>query len=128
MLFVFILTFFVSYGSVLAEESKKKLYVHEVCKCYFPSTSGQFQYLKVDRSYYTLLYQLPIMTYVMHVTSPAGYTYRIASVVASTKLSSVGWRGPVYQILKWNGPWYPSDVIYSLDIETLTKIYLKMIE
>ena len=54
-----------------------------------------------------------------------GQKYRILSLVFSTEVSSVGKDGPVIEILKWKGPYWPGEVIYQLAGDQIHSTYLK---
>lgn len=54
--------------------------------------------------------------------------YRILSLVGSTETSSVGKGGPVFEIVKWNGPYWPSKVIYQLTADQVYFAYLGLDE
>tara|TARA_B100000315_G_scaffold156281_1_gene144822 strand:- start:959 stop:1135 length:177 start_codon:yes stop_codon:yes gene_type:complete len=45
--------------------------------------------------------------------------YRIIALVDSTESSSMGKEGPIIEIVKWNGSYWPGKVIYQLAIEQI---------
>ncbi len=55
-----------------------------------------------------------------------GKQYRILSLVASTETNSVGKGGPVFEIVKWNGPYWPGKVIYQLTTDRIYFAYLSL--
>jgi hypothetical protein len=55
-----------------------------------------------------------------------GDKYRILAPVDSTKTSSVGKVGAVFEIVKWKGPYWPGKVIYQLSPEQIYSEYLRL--
>jgi|TARA_B100000959_G_scaffold269886_1_gene316120 hypothetical protein len=108
-------------SSVVASEKPQRVF--EVCGCRFPAEVGAFKNLEVISSRYTLLKYLPLnATMVSEIFAEKnGETYRIISLVDSTETNSVGKVGPIIEILKWNGSYWPAQVIYQLNYD---QVYL----
>lgn len=117
------------YPSFVTAVSKTQR-VHEVCECRFPAEIGAFKYLKVVRIRYTLFkYLTRDSAMVREVFAERnGDQYRILSLVDSTETSTVGKEGPIIEIVKWNGPYWPGKIIYQLALDQIRVAYLKMIE
>ncbi len=104
--------------------------VLEVCECLFPAEIGAFKYLKVVRVRYTLFKYIPRNSAMVReiFAERKGSQYRILSLVDSTETSTVGKQGPIIEIVKWNGPYWPGKIIYQLALDQIRVAYLKMVE
>ncbi len=95
--------------------------VFEICSCKFPAEVGAFKYLEAIKARYTLLTPDPESSSMVQeiFAKRKGKLYRILTLVASTETSSVGKNGPVIEIVKWNGPYWPGTIIYQLSPEQI---------
>lgn len=114
--FVLLVTALTLFYPSLVITSEKTQRVFQVCGCRFPAEVGAFKNLDVISARYTLLKYLPSSAAMVReiFAEKNGETYRIVSLVDSTETSSVGKVGPIVEILKWNGPYWPAQVIYQL--------------
>lgn len=119
MLFTVLVLFHTSL--VYAEQAKPQR-VFQVCECQFPAEVGAYQHIKVVSFRHTILKITSTdVSMVREIFGERnGQTYRFVSLVDSTETKTVGKIGPVIEILKWNGPYWPSEVIYQLPID---KVY-----
>jgi len=115
--FVLLITALTLFYPSLVVTSEKPQRVYEVCGCRFPAEVGAFKNLEVISARYTLLHYLPSnAAMVLEIFAEKnGETYRIVSLVASTETNSVGKVGPIVEILKWNGDYWPAQIIYQLN-------------
>ncbi len=103
--------------------------VLQVCKCYFSSEMISFEKPKVTNVRYVIfnhIKSMPMMVREIFAEDQRG-EYRIISLVRSTEKKTVGKVGPVLEILKWNGPYWPGNVLYQLSFREIQDAYTKMI-
>ena len=104
--------------------------VFEVCECRFPAEVGAYKNLKVTGVRYTLFKYLRSDSVMVRevFAERKGTQYRILALVDSTETSTVGKEGPIIEIVKWNGPYWPGKVIYQLAIDQIYLAHLKLNE
>ncbi len=117
--FVLLITALTLFYPSLVVTSEKPQRVFQVCRCRFPAEVGAFKNLEVISARYTLLNYLPSTVAMVReiFAERNGETYRIVSLVDSTETNTVGKVGPIVEILKWNGPYWPAQVIYQLNYD-----------
>jgi len=101
--------------------------VFEVSGSQFPAEFVAFKNLKVVETRYTLFWYIPTKVAMVReiFADRNGEQYRILSLVYSTETSSVGKDGPVFEIVKWNGPYWPGKVIYQLTPNQIHRLVSK---
>ena len=103
--------------------------VLQVCRCHFPSEMISFEKSKVTSLRYVVfshIKAMPMMVREIFSEDQRG-KYRIISLMSSTEKKTLGKVGPVLEILKWNGPYWPGEVLYQLSLRGLRDAYTKMI-
>jgi hypothetical protein len=102
--------------------------VFEVSDSQFPAEIGAYKYLKVIQVRYALFNQIPSSLFMVQeiFAERKGEKYRILAPVDSTKTSSVGKVGAVFEIVKWKGAYWPGEVIYQLSLEQIYSEYLRL--
>ncbi len=120
LLLIIIVLGFLNPYPVSAQSKSERVF--EICGCLFPAEIGAYKHLKATKVRYTLFRQIPWTPLMIReiIAERRGEKYRIISLVISTESSSVGNNGPIIEIVKLNGPYWPGKVIYQL---TLDQIY-----
>lgn len=114
----------------LATASNRHQHVFEVCECQFPPEIGAYKHLQVVEARFTLFRHIPQNPIIVReiLAERKGTNYRIITLVTSTKNSSVGRDGPVIEIVKLNGPYWPGKIIYQLSLAQINLAYNKLNE
>ena len=110
-----LIIFTIIYPSLVAAFSEHQR-VNDVCRCMFPAEVGAYKHFKAVKVRYTLFSELSFSTMMVKeiFAERKGEMYRIIALVVSTKEKTVGKLGPIIEILKWNGPYWPGKIIYQL--------------
>lgn len=114
--------------SVIALSKSQRVY--EICECRFPAEIGGYKNFKAINIRHTLFRHLPKNPVMVReiFAERKGKKYRIIALIASTKSKTVGKSGPIIEITKWNGPYWPSKVIYQLTLEQIYLANLRLYE
>lgn len=117
-----------SFGPSDVISKGKALRVFEVCDCQFPAEIGAYKHFNVLKVRHTLLTSPaidPVMILEISVERK-GNEYRILAIVGSSKTKTAGKAGPVIEVLKSQGPYYPGKVIYQLPESKIQTANLKL--
>lgn len=124
-----VLVVILSYPS-FATAANKSQRVHEICECIFPAEIGAYQYLKAIKARYTTLKYSRFGSVMVReiFAERKGSQFRIISLVGSTETSSVGKEGQIIEVAKWNGQYWPPEVLYQLTSDQIHLVRMKLNE
>lgn len=105
----------------IATALDRPLRVHEVCECVFPAEVGAFGHINAILVRFTLLRSATVEPVMVReiFAERHGKQYRIISMVDSTETKTVGKVGPIVEVMKWNGPYWPGKILYQLTPEQI---------